>query len=87
MNYKERLQQTDSQKQESQLDYAVAQAKLQMDADILATEQALNTAKQELDDAKSAQPLSVQAVLDAQANVKDYEQGLKAIKALKKELF
>ena len=87
MTYKARLQQTDNQREESQLDYDVAQAELQMEADRLATKRSLTTAKQRLEEVKSARPLSVQAVLDAQVNVADYEAGLKAITALQTELF
>ena len=68
-------------------EYQVQQDQLQLQADLLETNRQLNAAKRELVEAKSASTLSVSSIIAIQDRIAGLEAGVKAIKALEKELF
>ena len=81
------VQQTESQKEEAQLDHDVAQSKLQLESDLLETKRELSVAEQKLEQLKSNIPLSAQDILSAEADVRDLKAGVDGIRRLKEELF
>jgi hypothetical protein len=87
MKYKARVKQTVDQIEAKQLDHDVKQAKLQVQADLLATELALSQEQAKLEQLKSATPFSLQAVVEQTAVVNDYVSGLETANAIAKELF
>ena len=77
---------TDSEK-DAQFEHNAAQAALQLESSLLATQQAVASAKRELQQAKSEYPLPVDRIVDLTNKVEDYEKGLTIIGGLKTELF
>ena len=65
--------------------FEVEKAKLQLNSDILATEQSLVNKKAELEDAKCTVPLNSMNIVNLQIEVESLEDGLKRLKALAKE--
>lgn len=87
MNYKERLNQSTTELELKVLDYKVAQSKLQLESDILSTTQAVSESKAKLEQLKNSYPLQTRKILEAEVELQSYENGLKSLEALKKELF
>lgn len=87
MKRQERLQQSAQEKEQSQVSHQVSQDKLQAQADLLETQRMVHVKKQELDELKSAQTLSLSRIIKVQDELEGYEKGVKAIEALIKELF
>tara|TARA_R110002167_G_scaffold331706_1_gene538354 strand:- start:6565 stop:6828 length:264 start_codon:yes stop_codon:yes gene_type:complete len=87
MNYADRIKRTDEQVEEQELNHDVAQAKLQAQSDLLATQLALKTAQQGLENTKCARPLSVANIVAQQHVVDDYIRGEAATVAIIEELF
>ena len=81
------LSQSQENKEEAQLSYQVAQDKLQLESDILATEQAVSVAKQELLALKQAPVLSPANIITKMDEVKGLVAGLSTLKDLRAELF
>ena len=81
------LTQTSTEKEAQQLSLQVQQDKLQAQADLLETEKQVLLKQQELEDLKSAKTLSLTDIIKVQDELKGYQQGVKAINALIKELF
>ena len=71
------------QEQEEML-LEVRLAKIQLDSDILATEKSVGLAKKALNEALRTRPFNSQNIINAQYEVKGYEQGLKDLQQLKK---
>ena len=65
----------------------VNQASLQLQADLLATKQALSKAEIELVEAKRKVPFSPSAIIAAKNEIKSLEAGLKDLEELQEELF
>ena len=65
--------------------FAVEEAKLQLNADILATKKSLEDAKKRAEIAKTTFPLDSEAIVSALLEVEDRERGLKALEELKVE--
>lgn len=57
-----------------------------MQSDLLASESALDTKKEELNEAKTTYPLNVQKIIDLQLEIEQLEDGIKRAQALKEEL-
>ena len=72
---------------EAQLAHQVATDQLQIQSDLLATQQSLNTRKIELLALKSAPTLSPSVIIIKQDEIAGLEAGLKSLKKLEKELF
>lgn len=65
----------------------VNQASLQLQADLLATKQALSKAEVALAEAKRKVPFSPSAIIAAKNEIKSLEAGLKDLEELQEELF
>lgn len=85
INFKERKLVSSEELDQKEVQYAVDEAKLQLQSDILATEKSLASKKAELDDAKCSVPLNSSNIVNLQIEVESLEDGLKRLNALKKE--
>ena len=72
---------------QKEIEYKVESAKLQLQSDILATKQSKFKAEAELEEAKHTYPLDTQTIIDCQAEVAAYTEGLEKLEALMTELF
>ena len=70
-----------------QVEFNVRQAKLQLQADILSTEQLISTGEAELKLAKQTYPFNSEHIIDCQLKLEACQEGLKRLKELEKELF
>ena len=77
---------TDKAKQE-ELSLAAQEAKLHLEADILATQRELTRAKAELEKAKCAQPFVANNCIVLMDRQESLEKGLSKLESLKSELF
>lgn len=73
--------------QEKQFAQTNAKAALQWEATLLETRSKLEQAKDDLETAKSASPLSAQRISELMDDVEAYEKGLGRLTSLKAELF
>jgi len=87
LSYIQLLQLSDKEKELQDIQYLAAQGNLQLQADILATNQELIEANQRLSNSKGAFPFNSQNILNAQADVESATNGLAALNALQTELF
>ena len=85
LNFKERKLVSNEELDQKEVQYAVDEAKLQLQSDILATEKSLAFKKAELEDAKCTVPLNSINIVNLQIEVESLEDGLKRLNALKKE--
>ena len=86
LDYKNRKPLSLEEKDQKEVEFAIQNTKLQFEADKLATRRAIAECKECLNDLKSDYPINVQAIIDAQVELKNLEDGLEAIEALQKEL-
>jgi hypothetical protein len=77
---------TDSEK-DAQFAHDAAQAELQLQSRLLATQQSVASAKRKLQEAKSASPLDADLIVNLTNEVEDYEKGAAILTNLKSELF
>jgi hypothetical protein len=70
-----------------QVEFNVRQAKLQLQADILKTEQLISEGEAKLKLAKQTYPFDSEHIIDSQLELEAYQEGLKRLKGLEKELF
>lgn len=85
--YKELLSQSESQKDQQELEFKVEEAKQQLAQDQLATKKELARVKRELNIAKSSFPLESAKIIELQNEIEAYEKGLSRLEELEKELF
>lgn len=85
--YIELIQESAEESQLQEKQFQAKNAELQLQADILATEQSVFEAEEKLRNAKKAIPFNSQAIVDAQVNLEAANDALKRLKALQKELF
>lgn len=86
LNYKEQKLLSEEQKSQKEIEYAVKSTKLQYQANLLATQSALDKAKKKLSDLKCAYPLDFEEVINTADEVESLEKGLDTLKSLGKEL-
>lgn len=86
-SYANRIQQSQEEKDQQAVKSAVKKAELQLQADIIATEESLVNAETNLELAKAAIPFNSQAIINAKIAVESAENGLKELQAIKLELF
>ena len=72
---------------QKEIEYKVESAKLQLQSDILATKVSKAEAEAKLEAAKHTYPLDTQTIIDCQAEVEAYTEGLEKLEALMTELF
>lgn len=70
-----------------QVEFNVRQAKLQLQADILKTEQLISEGEAKLKLAKQTYPFDSERIIDSQLELEAYQEGLKRLKELETELF
>ena len=70
-----------------QVEFNVRQAKLQLQADILKTEQLISEGEAKLKLAKQTYPFNSERIIDSQLELEAYQEGLKRLKELETELF
>ena len=70
-----------------QVEFNVRQAKLQLQADILKTEQLISEGEIKLKLAKQTYPFDSERIIDSQLELEAYQEGLKRLKELETELF
>lgn len=87
LKYKERLSQSQQERDLTETEFRVSSARLQLQADLLATKQSLATKKIELEELKNAFPLNVQAVINKKIEIEGLEDGISRIEELESELF
>ena len=87
LKYKERLSQSQSEKESLDLQYQVEDAHLQLQGDIKETTRSLTKAKRTVEDLKGKFPLDSNAIASAIHEVDNLEGGLKILNDLDKELF
>lgn len=87
LKYQERLLQSDQEKVQEDVQFQVEQAKLQLDADLLATKQSLADSEKELNNLKSSYPLNPSHIIKVKGTVSELKKGIEELVALQKELF
>ena len=70
-----------------QVEFNVRQAKLQLQADILSTEQLISKEEAKLKLEKQTYPFNSERIIDSQLKLEAYQEGLKRLKELETELF
>ena len=86
INYKKKELLSNQDVLKEDIDFMVESQSLQLKSDILASKKSLVEAKNELSELKTAFPLDVDAILNAQVEVEALEDGIKRLEALQKEL-
>ena len=85
IDYKNMKLLSEEQKSEQELQFAVEEAKQQLQADTWATKRSLADAKKRLEIAKTTFPLEATTIVNISNEVEGYELGLKKLEALAKE--
>ena len=85
LNYAEKKLMCEEEVAQQEVLFMVNEAKLQFEADLLATQRALATKEKELNEAKMAYPLNTNAIINLQIEVESLKDGIKRMGALKKE--
>lgn len=87
IDYKNKKLMSSEEMTEKEVEFKVESAKLQLQSDILATKQSKAKAEAELEAAKHTYPLDTPKIIECQAEVEAYAEGLVKLEALMKELF
>ena len=85
LNYAEKKLMCESEVAQQEVSFMVNEAKLQFEADELATKRALAAKKKDLEDAKMTYPLNTKTIIDLQIEVEGLEDGIKRMGELRKE--
>ena len=85
LNYKEKKLLSQEETGTQEVLFAVEDAKLQLQSDILATKRSLETKKAELEDAKNTYPLDSTKIVSLMEEVESLKKGIKSLEALQKE--
>ena len=77
-----------AQEEQNQKDVlsAVKRAALQLQADILSTEEALEDNKSKLEELETTYPLNTKAIIDTQIDIESLQEGIKRLNTLKEKL-
>lgn len=86
INYKDKKVLTMGEATEQEVSFAVEDAKLQLQSDILATKRVLESKKSDLEVAKTGYPLEPKRIIDLMNEVEAYEDGVKKLEKLSVEL-
>ena len=87
IDYKNKKLMSSEEMTQKEIECKVESAKLQLQSDILATKQSKFKAEAELEAAKHTYPLNTPKIIECQAEVEAYAEGLVKLEALMKELF
>ena len=85
LNYKEKKLLSQEETGTQEVLFAVEDAKLQLQSDILATKRSLESKKAELEDAKTTYPLDSCHIVSLMEEVESLKKGVKSLEALQKE--
>lgn len=85
INYKDKKFISPEEMESKEIEFIVEDAKLQFQKDLLETRKALSTTEVELSDLKISYPLDVQAIIDKQIEVENFEDAIERMKALAEE--
>ena len=69
INYKTKELLDETKMQQKEVEYAIRKTKLQLDADILTTEEELDTKRMELEILKTTYPLDTQAFINMKSEI------------------
>ena len=86
-SYKERRQKSQAEKDELQLQYEAEDAQAQLKADITATSREITRKQREVEELRSAADYNPTAIIAAQQELKQYQEGLAALQKLEAEDF
>ena len=87
IDYKNKKLMSSEEMTQKEIEYKVESAKLSLQSDILATKLSKARAEATLEEAKHTYPLDTQTIIDCQAEVEAYAEGLTKLEALMTELF
>ena len=87
IDYKNKKLMSSEEMTQKEIEYKVESAKLSLQSDILATKLSKAKAEAKLEEAKHTYPLDTQTIIDCQAEVAAYTEGLEKLEALMTELF
>ena len=85
INYKKRELLSQEETSTQDVAFAVEDAKLQLQSDILATRKSLETKKAELQEAKTSYPLDAKRIVDLSLDIEGLEKGIKMLTKLQEE--
>jgi len=86
-SYKALLSQSQSDKDQQNIDYNVDNASLQLQSDILATKKAITEANKAVSVAMGTFPFNSEAIKQAEIRLEGLEDGLKRLTRYQKDLF
>ena len=86
INYKEQKFISPEEVESQEVKFMVEDTKLQFQKDLLETKRALSAAQVELNDLKTDYPLNVQAIIDKQIEIENYEDAITRMNELGEEL-
>ena len=85
--YQQLLSKSQVEKNQEEMQAQVESAELQLQADLLATRKSLAKSKRELDELKSSPNFNPSLIISKKKEVEGFEEGVKELEALRKELF
>ena len=85
IDYKKKVLLSSEEVDESKVEFAVEDTKLQLESSLLATKRSLAEAKEKLKSLKQEYPINFQKIVDVTNNIRDLEDGIKTLNSLKKE--
>ena len=86
IDYKKKVLLSSEEVDESKVEFAVEDTKLQLESSLLATKRSLAEAKDKLKSLKQEYPIDFQKIVDVTNTIRDLEDGVKILNALRKEL-
>lgn len=86
LNYKTKQLLSEEVKTSQEVEFAVKDASLQLQADILETEKQLSSKENKLKDLKTSYPLNTQEIVNCISDIEGLKEGLKILNNLKGEL-
>lgn len=87
IDYKNKTLMSSEEMTQKEIEFKVEDAKLQLQSDILATKQSRAKAEIELESAKHDYPLNAERIIACEIELDAYNEGLKRLEKLMKELF
>ena len=87
IDYKNKKLMSSEEMTQKEVEFKVEETKLSLQSDILATKQSKAKAEAELEAAKHTYPLDTPKIIECQAEVEAYTEGLAKLEALMTELF
>ena len=85
IDYKNKVLLSSEDVDNSKVEFAVEDAKLQLESNLLATKRSLAEAKEKLKNLKQDYPIDFQKIVNASNDIRDLEDGIKTLNSLKNE--